>query len=144
MKWYVFHQRNNGSIETLCIKFQHWKDAGMAVHIIRYDHAGKNKLLEEQCNSADWKLSIGFEYTTRNTPQQNSLAETSFYTIRCRGSAMMIAANVPYEVKYKLFREAFTCAMQLDSLVIKELDGVKQTRIEHWCGELPRWARALR
>eukprot|EP00957_Ditylum_brightwellii_P002392 183609-Ditylum_brightwellii.AAC.1 len=46
MKWSMFHQRKSGFIETLCTKFQHWKDAG------------ENKLLEEQCNSADWKLSI--------------------------------------------------------------------------------------
>eukprot|EP00957_Ditylum_brightwellii_P058434 4431242-Ditylum_brightwellii.AAC.1 len=57
---------------------------------------------------------------------------------------MMIAANIPYDMRYNLFCEAFTCATQSDWLVVIDLDGVKATRIGHWCGELPKWAKALR
>ena len=61
-----------------------------------------------------------------------------------QGRAMMIAANVPYAVRFVLYHEAYTCATQLDWLVVVEIDGVTKTRVEHWCGELPRWAKALR
>ena len=63
----------------------------------------------------------------------------------CQGDAprMMIAANVAYPLRYKLYRKAFTCATLLDGLVVKEIDGVEQTRVEHWSGKLPNWAKAL-
>eukprot|EP00957_Ditylum_brightwellii_P149106 11353963-Ditylum_brightwellii.AAC.1 len=57
---------------------------------------------------------------------------------------MMIAANVPEEQKYKLFGEAFTCATMLDWLVVRIIQGKQKTRVEHWNGVLPNWARALR
>eukprot|EP00957_Ditylum_brightwellii_P176303 13424614-Ditylum_brightwellii.AAC.1 len=116
----------------------------MPVKIIRCNNTGENKLLEKRSNSADWKLNINFEYTARDTPQQNSLAEVSFVTIGNHGKAMMIAAIIPYDMRYNLFCEAFTCATHLDWLVVIELDDVKATRIEHWCGELPKWAKVLR
>ena len=57
---------------------------------------------------------------------------------------MMIAANVPEEMKFKLYYEAFTCDTILDQLTIIEIFGVSKTRVEHWCGELSRCTRALR
>eukprot|EP00957_Ditylum_brightwellii_P097196 7402363-Ditylum_brightwellii.AAC.1 len=56
---------------------------------------------------------------------------------------MMIAVNIPDDMRYNMFCEAFTCTTQLDWIVIIELDGVKVTKIEHWCGELPKWSQAL-
>ena len=57
---------------------------------------------------------------------------------------MMIAANVPEEMKYKLFREKFTCATILEWPTIVQINGLITTRVEYWCGELPRWEKALR
>ena len=51
---------------------------------------------------------------------------------------MMIAVNVPEEMKFKLYREAFTCAKMLYWLTIIEINGVSKTHVDHWCGELPR------
>eukprot|EP00957_Ditylum_brightwellii_P026824 2028146-Ditylum_brightwellii.AAC.1 len=51
----------------------------------------------KQAWHADWKLNIKFEYTTRDTPQQNSLATVGLATLSNRGKTMMIAANVPVE-----------------------------------------------
>ena len=56
----------------------------------------------------------------------------------------MTAANVPLKMKYKLFRELFMCAMQLDQLTIIEIDGVEKTRIEHWGADLPKFTKDLR
>ena len=57
---------------------------------------------------------------------------------------MIIAANILFEKRYKLFKEAFTCATHLDCIVITELYGIKKTCIEYWRNMLPRWATALR
>jgi hypothetical protein len=57
---------------------------------------------------------------------------------------MMIAANVPNALRFKLYREAYSCATLLDGLVIKTLGDVTQTRVEHWSGKLPAWANLMR
>eukprot|EP00957_Ditylum_brightwellii_P004659 354387-Ditylum_brightwellii.AAC.1 len=77
-------------------------------------------------------------------PQQNSLAEVGFATIGNQGQAIMMAANMPERVMYKLFMETFTCAAMLDWLTIITLDNVTKTQDEHWNGSLPWWCRALR
>ena len=70
-------------------------------------NAGENKLLQKRCESSDWKMGITFEYTARDTPQQNSLAELAFAIIANRGRAMMHEANLPKEKRFKLWHEAF-------------------------------------
>ena len=44
---------------------------------------------------------------------------------------------------FVLLCEVYACAMQLDWLVLKTLDGVTKARVEHWCGHLPQWSKAL-
>ena len=48
-----------------------------------------------------------WELTSRNTPQQNSIAEVTFWTIKHQGMAMKITANIPKEVQFMLHREDF-------------------------------------
>jgi len=67
---------------------------------MRLDNAGENKLLKKRCDSKDWKLGIEFEFTARDTPQQNSLAEVGFATIANRGPALMHRANVSFEKRF--------------------------------------------
>ena len=69
----------------------------MPVKVISCDNAGENTKLEERLGSADWKLCVEFEYTARDTPQQNSHAEVRLTTLLLRSKAMMIGANVAYE-----------------------------------------------
>ena len=111
---------------------------------MRLDNAGENILLQSRSQSADWKLNLNFEFTARNTPQQNSLAEVAIATIAMRGRAMMHRANVPMEYRSLLWTTAFDTATLLDGLVVIELDGVSKTRYEHWSGQLPRFAHHLR
>ena len=144
MKWSDFFSAKNDMVEPTCVKLNRWKEGGKPVKYIRLDNAGENIALKKRSESAEWKLNIEFEFTARDTPQQNSLVEVGFATIGNRGRAMMIAANVPERTKYKLFREAFTCATMLDWLMLITLDDVTKTRVEHWNGELPRWSQALR
>jgi hypothetical protein len=57
---------------------------------------------------------------------------------------MMIGANILFPNRYKLYREAISTATKLDWLTIKEINGSKKTRAEHWGMELPKYAKYLR
>jgi hypothetical protein len=48
------------------------------VYYIRMVDAGKNLTLQERSDNSNWKLGINFEYTVRNTLQQNHLTEQGF------------------------------------------------------------------
>jgi hypothetical protein len=89
-------------------------------------------------------LPIEFEFTARDTPQQNHLAEVGFATLANKGRAIMYHANVPLKTRYKLFTEAFKTATLLDALVVVDIDGVKKSRVEHWSGKRPSYAENLR
>ena len=98
LKFSDFYTTKNGMVEPTCEQFYRWKQSGNPVKYVRLDNAGENKLLKKRCQSKDWKLKIEFEFTARDTPQQNSLAEVGFATIANRGRALMYQANIPYSV----------------------------------------------
>jgi hypothetical protein len=50
----------------------------------------------------DWKLNITLEFTPRDTPQHNHLAELALATIANKGRVLMSAANVPARIRYKV------------------------------------------
>ena len=116
----------------------------MLVKHLRMDNAGENKKLQQRLESSDWKLDPTIEFTARATPQHNARAELAFPSIANKGRAMMSAANLPIEERYKLFGEAFKTATHTDALASVTIDGVTKTRVEHWCGKLPRYAHHLR
>ena len=91
---------------------------GLLVENIRCDNAGENKDLEETFNGEKWKLNINFEYTARDTPQQNSLVETGFYIVLNKGRAMLIDSNVPYNMRHNIMQEALSTTTKLDGLVV--------------------------
>jgi hypothetical protein len=62
-------------IEPACAQLQKWKQAGLGVTHVRLDNAGENTKLQERAESTAWKLGVQFEYTARDTPQQNHLDE---------------------------------------------------------------------
>ena len=144
LKFSEFFKRKNDMIEPTCELFHKWKQAGKVINTVRLDNAGENKLLKKRCESKDWKLDIHFEFTARDTPQQNSLAEVSFATVASRGRALMIQANIPYKLRYKVWTEAFATATLLDGMVPIMLDGKLATRYEHWAGENPAFVNYLR
>ena len=124
----------NGMVEPTCEKLQQLTNMGLKPTYIRLDNAGENKLLEQRCRSKDWKHDIKFEYTARNTPQQNSLVEVSFGTTGARARAMMIAANVPDTEKHLMMPEAALTASKLANLIPESIDGVYATRHKHFYG----------
>jgi hypothetical protein len=59
---------------------------------------------------------------------------------------MMHRANVPKEIRYKVFPKVFETATLLDGLVVTTIDGETMTRIEHFAGAgaLPKCVKCLR
>jgi hypothetical protein len=144
LKFSGFYKQKDDMIEPTCELFHKWKQTGKDLSIVRLDNAGENKKLQKRCDSKDWKLNLKFEFTARDTPQQNSLAEVSIATVANRGRALMIRANVPFKLRFKVWTEAFKTATLLDGLVPIELDGKVATRYEHWAGKNPEFAKHLR
>jgi hypothetical protein len=72
-------------------------------------------------------MPIKFEFTGRDTPQRNYLAEVGLATIASRGQAIMSAAAIQKELRLTFWREAFQTSTYLDGLVLVEIDGVLKT-----------------
>jgi hypothetical protein len=106
LKFSSFYKTKGGMAEPTCEQLHRWKLAGKQVKYIRLNNAGENKKLETRSDSADWKLNVDYEFTSRDTPHQNQLEEPGFATITNRGRAVMYRANVPLKIRYKLWREA--------------------------------------
>ena len=75
--------------QPTCEQLNKWHQAKLGVTHLRMDNAGENKLFQQNIEGKDWKLPITTEYTARDTPQQNSIAEVGFATIANRGRSMM-------------------------------------------------------
>jgi hypothetical protein len=88
----------NGMVEETCEQLHRWKESGRGAKIIRVDNAGKKKLLQKRSQSADWRLNVNFEFTARDTPQQNHLAELGFAHLANYGRALMAQVNAPLNI----------------------------------------------
>ena len=144
LKFSSFHKHKDDMVESSCELLNRWKHAGNPVKFIRCDNAGENRTLQKRANSSDWKLNITFEFTPRDTPQHNHLAELALASIASKGRSLMSAANIPTKIRYKVWVKAFQHATDLDGLVVMVLDGKTATRYEQWCGKLPKWTQHLR
>jgi hypothetical protein len=138
----LFHITKDGMVEPTCSYFNQEMLAGRPVDFIRCDNAGENNLLQNRATGVAWKLKLTFEYTARGTPQQKHLAELAFATLANKGRAMMYAANLTLELRYRLYREAFQTATLLDGLLPVEINGVVKSRYNHWSGgHEPKFAK---
>jgi hypothetical protein len=69
---------------------------------------------------------------------QNHHAELGFVVFANRGRALMsYHANLPMEIRFKVFQEALKTATLLDAFVVVEIDGEKKSCVEHWIGKKP-------
>eukprot|EP00980_Cylindrotheca_fusiformis_P029498 scaffold23492_cov240-Cylindrotheca_fusiformis.AAC.1 len=57
---------------------------------------------------------------------------------------MMIAANIPSGIRYRVARKACELATKLDGLLVKEVNGVVQSRYKHMFGQNPSFSSHLR
>jgi hypothetical protein len=144
MKFSLFSTTKDGMVVPTLDELTRWNKSGMKVKYIRLDNAGENVKLQKVSDSKDYKMNLQFEFTARNTPQQNHLAELGFTVLINRGRAMMHRANIPKDIRYKVFPKVFETATLLDSLVICTIDGETKTRAEHFGKTLPKFAKHLR
>ena len=144
MKFSDFFDTKNGMVEPTLERIHKWSQSGYNVKFVRLDNAGENRLLKTRSESNEWKMNLQFEFTARDTPQQNSLAEVGFAVIANRGRALMHGANIPLSKQFVVFHEAFKMATVLDGLMIVKVDGEEKTRYEHWCGKIPGFVKHLK
>ena len=141
MKWSFFVRNKDEQVEPIIdlIKEIH-TTTERVVSFIRCDNAGENKLLEKQCRKEG--LGITFEYTARNTPQQNGQVERSFATLYSKIRAMLRAANMTKKEKEKLWTEAASTATKVDNLLIRK--GEKRGPYRRFYKKDPEYQRHLR
>jgi hypothetical protein len=82
---------------------------------IRCDNAGENISLQKQMEKLN--LSVTFEFTAPNTPQQNGVVERAFATLYGRVRAMMRDINLPEKTKIGLWAECASTATYLDNIM---------------------------
>src|SRR5687767_10992465 len=98
-----FVPTKDAMVEPTLKELQRLKHDNKNIKFIRCDNGGENEKLEKMMESAEWKLGAKFEYTARDTPQQNYLAEIGFTNVFNRAMAMMNGANLPRENKLRLY-----------------------------------------
>ena len=72
------------------------------------------------------------------------MAEVAFYALANKARAAMHHANLPMEMRFRLFGEIFTTITLLDGLTIIEVDGLKQSWYEHIFKKKPKFVKYLR
>ena len=122
-KWSEFTDTKSGMVEPTCQWMHKMKEKGMAIKVIRLDPAGENVKLEIRARSADWKLAIEYEFTSRDTPQHNNLAELAFPYLAGRARAMMGAAHMPDDSRGKISLEVLKCATMPNGLGLVAVNG---------------------
>eukprot|EP00977_Amphora_coffeiformis_P005907 scaffold1252_cov154-Amphora_coffeaeformis.AAC.1 len=140
----AFYETKSDMVEPTCRKMKAWEEQGKPVKIIRMDNGGENKKLVKRLNSPEWKMYPTIEYTARDTPQHNHMAEVGLSTLYGRGRAMMSYANIPNDWKPIVAPKAFETASDLDGLVPVEVNGKVQPRDIHYNKRLPMFAYHLR
>jgi hypothetical protein len=128
LKRVEFFHRKNEIGKYLCELFHKDRSDGRHVRYVRRDNAGENHTYRDRAQSSAWKLNIRFEFTSRSTPQHNSLAETGFATLLKRARALFADANIPLEFRYRLYKEVIGTAAKLDSLNVISVDELEKSR----------------
>lgn len=82
LKFSRFYRTKNKMIEPTAAMLHWLSQDDNARTQLRMDNAGENIKLKNRMESKDWKLPSKVEFTTCNTPQANSHAETSFTTMQ--------------------------------------------------------------
>ena len=87
-------------------------------------------------------MGLQVEYTPRDTPQHNQLAELALAAISNKGRALLVCANVASRYHFNLYREVFKTATYLDGLVM--VYGKRATCYQLMFGSNPWWTKHLR
>ena len=144
-KWHWFGKTKKEMVEPICQFMNRMKAKGIPIRIIRMDPGGENERLKKRIESVEWQTlqPVDIEFTSRDTPQHNSRAETSFPYIAGLARASLGAANIPTDVRGKICLEAISHAIQVDGLVAVTVNGKTASRDEHVYGKLPNWTQNM-
>jgi hypothetical protein len=85
------------------------KDRGTPVKYIRLDNSGENVSLQNQTND----LSLNFEFTSPNTPQQNGRVERKFAILYGMVRSLLNSSKLPDALRQKCWAEASNHATDL-------------------------------
>ena len=113
---------------------------GKKIKYIRCDNAGENIKTEERFVKD--KRGITFEYTARNTPQQNGKVERAFATLFGRVRAMLNQAGMERSKRDLLWTEAAATATKLENILVNKQED--NSPFEQMYGKLPSYAMHLR
>ncbi len=113
----AFFITKGGIIQDMCDYMYGEKEPGYPIKILCQDNAKENVEMIKMAKGKDWKLTFLVELTARNTPQQNSKAETAFTVIAAQARSMLIAAQIPDKERFKLWPEVVMTATFLNNLV---------------------------
>jgi hypothetical protein len=145
IKFPSFLVSKGDQVEETCQLLHALKLKGFPVSKIRCDNAGENVKLEAALHGHRWKMTdVEMEYTARDSPQQNSIAELGIFHTALKAKTMMRAANVPKKFRYQLFPDAVKTSAKLDALQIITYNNQEKTRHEHFYGQLPSYVKYLR
>ena len=140
-KWSHF-LKQKGDLKREMIKFitnEVRSKNNMKGSIIRCDNAGENKKIQEEAENKS--LGIEFEYTAKNTPQQNAIVERSFSTLwgMIRATMRRCGLNKNKRLKNKLWAECANIVTQVINVLV---DNPKdKSSHEKFYGVLPNWCK---
>ena len=113
-KWSYYLKSKDDIAKPLKTLLDKIKGNGWPCKYIRCDNAGENvKHVENLAND----YGIEMEYTARETPQQNGVAERAIAVIKARALAMMEKAKFSKTTKNKFWAEATNTATILSNIV---------------------------
>ena len=108
----TFYCTKSDVAKPMCKTFSEWESYEKLVAYIRHDKVPENKVLLKLANDSQLKLGIIMENTGKGMPQRSYLTKDTADKAR----AMIIQANMPEEIKYKLCKERFSCATYVSNL----------------------------
>jgi hypothetical protein len=115
MKWSFFLKSKDAQVPLLVGFIKNLQEQGKKVKYIRCDNAGENISLQQSLDNEG--MNIKFEFTARETPQQNGKVERAFATLYGRMRAMMTAIEWDDGMKHKFWMEAAATATKLDTIM---------------------------
>ena len=115
MKWSFFLKSKDAQVPLLTGFIKNLQEQGKNVKYIRCDNAGENVSLQQSLDNDG--MNIKFEFTARETPQQNGKVERAFATLYGRMRAMMTAVKWDDQMKHKFWMEAAATATKLDTIM---------------------------
>ena len=139
MKWSFFLKNKDAQVPLLTGFIKTLQNQNKNVKYIRCDNAGENLSLQKALDEEG--MNIKFEFTARETPQQNGKVERAFATLYGRMRAMMAAAKWEDSMKHKFWMEAAATATKLDTIMNEK---GQQSPYQQFYGESPAFEKHLR